>query len=316
MEDKKNLKSFVSDYMMVILVIVLGVILSISTPTFLTVKNIMNILRQISINGFLAIGMSLVALTGGIDLSVGSIVALSGILTAGMLNYTPLPIPIIVIIAIGVGLIMGSVNGFFVAYCGAPPFVVTLGMMTIGRGLTYIYCDGKPISKLPDAFLTIGKGSIAMVPVPFIILLIVFAVFFIMLTKMKHGRHIYAVGGNAMAAKVSGINVKRVIMSVYMFSGICCGIAAVVLTARVSAGLPTSGDGYELDAIAATVIGGTSLAGGTGKLWGTLVGVLLLGMVNTGLDLLNVTSYYQQVIKGLIILGAVLIDARKNRKSN
>lgn len=316
MEDKKNLKSFVSDYMMVILVIVLGVILSISTPTFLTVKNIMNILRQISINGFLAIGMSLVALTGGIDLSVGSIVALSGILTAGMLNYTPLPIPIIVIIAIGVGLIMGAVNGFFVAYCGAPPFVVTLGMMTIGRGLTYIYCDGKPISKLPDAFLTIGKGSIAMVPVPFIILLIVFAIFFTMLTKMKHGRHIYAVGGNAMAAKVSGINVKKVIMSVYMFSGICCGIAAVVLTARVSAGLPTSGDGYELDAIAATVIGGTSLAGGTGKLWGTLVGVLLLGMVNTGLDLLNVTSYYQQVIKGLIILGAVLIDARKNRKSN
>jgi ribose/xylose/arabinose/galactoside ABC-type transport system permease subunit len=297
-------------------VIGLGIILSIATPTFLTFTNLMNILRQISVNGVLAIGMSLVALTGGIDLSVGSIVAFSGILTAGMLNDTALPIPVIVILAILVGLTMGLINGYFVAYWNAPPFVVTLAMMTIGRGLTYIYCDGKPISKLPDAFLKIGKGSLAGIPIPFIILIAVFLIFYIMLTKMKHGRHIYAVGGNEQAAMVSGINVKRVIMSVYIFSGICCGVGAVMLTARVSAGLPTAGDGYELDAIAATVIGGTSLSGGTGKLWGTLVGVLLLGMVNTGLDLLNVTSYYQQVVKGLIILGAVLIDSRRNKAAN
>lgn len=316
MEDKKTIKSFLSTFMMVFVVIGLGIILSIATPTFLTFTNLMNILRQISVNGVLAIGMSLVALTGGIDLSVGSIVAFSGILTAGMLNDTALPIPVIVILAILVGLTMGLINGYFVAYWNAPPFVVTLAMMTIGRGLTYIYCDGKPISKLPDAFLKIGKGSLAGIPIPFIILIAVFLIFYIMLTKMKHGRHIYAVGGNEQAAMVSGINVKRVIMSVYIFSGICCGVGAVMLTARVSAGLPTAGDGYELDAIAATVIGGTSLSGGTGKLWGTLVGVLLLGMVNTGLDLLNVTSYYQQVVKGLIILGAVLIDSRRNKAAN
>lgn len=316
MVEKKSLKGAMGSLMIVFIVLGLGVVLSIATPTFLTSANIMNILRQISVNGLLAIGMSMVALTGGIDLSVGSIVAYAGILTAGMLNYTSLPIGVIVIIAVCVGVIMGVINGYFVAYWNAPPFVVTLAMMTVGRGLTYIFCDGKPISKLPDAFLKIGKGSVIGLPIPFIILMVVFVVFTIMLTKMKHGRYIYAVGGNQQASMVSGINVKRVILSVYLFSGLCCGIAAVVLTARVSAGLPKAGDGYELDAIAATVIGGTSLAGGTGRLWGTMLGVLLLGMVNTGLDLLNVTSYYQQVVKGLIILGAILIDSRRNRIAN
>lgn len=316
MSDNKSIKSFMSSFMMVFVVIALGIVLSVTTPTFLTFTNIMNILRQISVNGVLAIGMSLVALTGGIDLSVGSILAFSGIVSAGFLNKGSLPIGVVVIFAVLIGLIMGAVNGYFVAYWNAPPFVVTLAVMTIGRGLTYIYCDGKPISSLPNEFLTIGKGSVAGIPIPFIIMLVVFLIFYIMLTKVKLGRYIYAVGGNAQAAMVSGINVKRVLMSVYVFSGICCGVGAVMLTARVSAGLPTAGDGYELDAIAATVIGGTSLSGGTGKLWGTLIGVLLLGMVNTGLDLLNVTSYYQQVVKGLIILGAVLIDSRRNKTTN
>ena len=312
--ERSKAKQILSNFTLVFVVLGLGIILSIATPTFLKPTNLMNILRQVSINGILAIGMSLVCLTGGIDLSVGSIVAFSGILTAGMLNFTSLPIPIIVIIAVLVGAAMGLVNGYFVAYWNAPAFVVTLAMMTIGRGLTYIYCDGKPISKLPDEFLQIGKGSVlGGLPVPTIILIIVFIIFATMLAKFKLGRYIYAVGGNAQAAMVSGINVKLVTMLVYVFSGLCCGIAAVVLTARVSAGLPKAGDGYELDAIAATVIGGTSLSGGTGKLWGTLLGALLLGMVNTGLDLLNVTSYYQQVVRGLIILGAILIDTRRNK---
>ncbi len=312
--EKSKAKQVLSTFTLVFVVLGLGIILSIATPTFLKPTNLMNILRQVSINGILAIGMSLVCLTGGIDLSVGSIVAFSGILTAGMLNFTTLPIPIIVIIAVLVGAAMGLVNGYFVAYWSAPAFVVTLAMMTIGRGLTYIYCDGKPISKLPDEFLKIGKGAVlGGLPVPTVILIIVFIIFAIMLAKFKLGRYIYAVGGNAQAAMVSGINVKLVTMLVYVFSGLCCGIAAVVLTARVSAGLPKAGDGYELDAIAATVIGGTSLSGGTGKLWGTLLGALLLGMVNTGLDLLNVTSYYQQVVRGLIILGAILIDTRRNK---
>ncbi|MDY5022791.1 MAG: ABC transporter permease [Blautia sp.] len=313
MENRKSIKEVLNSLTLVLIILGLGVVLSIASPNFLKTTNILNILRQVSINGILAIGMSLVCLTGGIDLSVGSIVAFAGILTAGMLNNTSLPIFVIALIAVAVGCIMGLINGYFVAYWGAPAFVVTLSMLTVGRGLTYIYCDGKPISKLPAEFLVIGKGSILGLPIPTIVLLVVFIVFSVMLSKFKLGRYIYAVGGNPQAAMVSGINVKKILLLVYMFSGMCCGVAAVVLTARVSAGLATAGDGYELNAIAATVIGGTSLSGGTGKLWGTLLGALLLGMVNTGLDLLNVTSYYQQVVRGLIILGAILIDTRRNK---
>ena len=313
MENKKTIKEVLNSLTLVLIILGLGVVLSIASPNFLKTTNILNILRQVSINGILAIGMSLVCLTGGIDLSVGSIVAFAGILTAGMLNNTSLPIFVIALIAVAVGCIMGLINGYFVAYWGAPAFVVTLSMLTVGRGLTYIYCDGKPISKLPAEFLVIGKGSLLGLPIPTIVLLIVFIVFSVMLSKFKLGRYIYSVGGNPQAAMVSGINVKKILLLVYMFSGMCCGVAAVVLTARVSAGLATAGDGYELNAIAATVIGGTSLSGGTGKLWGTLLGALLLGMVNTGLDLLNVTSYYQQVVRGLIILGAILIDTRRNK---
>lgn len=313
MENKKSIKEVLNSLTLVLIILGLGVVLSIASPNFLKTTNILNILRQVSINGILAIGMSLVCLTGGIDLSVGSIVAFSGILTAGMLNNTELPIFVIALIAVIVGCIMGMINGYFVAYWNAPAFVVTLSMLTVGRGLTYIYCDGKPISKLPAEFLVIGKGSILELPIPTIVLFAVFIIFSVMLSKFKLGRYIYAVGGNPQAAMVSGINVKKVLLLVYMFSGMCCGVAAVVLTARVSAGLATAGDGYELNAIAATVIGGTSLSGGTGKLWGTLLGALLLGMVNTGLDLLNVTSYYQQVVRGLIILGAILIDTRRNK---
>lgn len=316
MESKKTIKSNLSALSLVFIVLGLGIILSIATPTFFTKANLLNILRQVSINGILAIGMSLVCLTGGIDLSVGSIVAFSGILAAGLINYSTLPIPLICLIAIAVGVILGTINGYFVAYWDAPAFVVTLSMMTVARGLTYIYCDGKPISKLPDEFLQIGKGNLLGIPTPAVILLVVFIILSLMLSKFKVGRYIYAVGGNSQAAMVSGINVKRVTTLVYSLSGLCCGIAAVVLTARVSAGLPKAGDGYELDAIAATVIGGTSLSGGSGKLWGTVLGALLLGMVNTGLDLLNVTSYYQQVVRGLIILGAILIDSRRNKTAN
>ena len=176
-----------------------------------------------------------------------------------------------------------------------------------------MYSTGRPISNLPTEFLAIGKGSIAGVPVPTIILIIVFILASVMLTKLKFGRYVYAVGGNENAAMVSGINVKRIKMMVYVLSGIACGIAAIILTARVSAGLPTAGESYELDAIAATVIGGTSLSGGRGRLWGTIVGAILLGIVNNGLDLMNVSSFYQQIVKGLIILVAILIDSKRNQ---
>lgn len=305
-------KKWIQTYMLIFIVIGLGIILSFISSNFLTVTNLLNVVRQISVNGILAIGMTIVCLTGGIDLSVGSIVAFSGIIAAGLLRDKDYPIILIVVIAVVVGALCGLYNGYFVAYWNAAPFVVTLSMMTIARGMTYVYSDGRPISNLPSEFLIIGKGSIAGIPIPTLILLIVFILGSIMLTKLKYGRYVYAVGGNENAAMVSGINVKRVKMMVYVLSGVACGIAAIILTARVSAGLPQAGESYELDAIAATVIGGTSLSGGRGRLWGTIVGAILLGIVNNGLDLLNVSSFYQQIVKGLIILGAILIDSKRN----
>ncbi len=305
-------KKWIQTYMLIFIVIGLGVILSFISSNFLTVTNLLNVVRQIAVNGILAIGMTIVCLTGGIDLSVGSIVAFSGIIAAGLLRDTSCPIIVIVLAAIAVGAVCGLYNGYFVAYWNAAPFVVTLSMMTIARGMTYVYSDGRPISNLRTEFLTIGKGSIAGIPIPTLILAVVFILGSIMLTKLKFGRYVYAVGGNENAAMVSGINVKRIKMMVYVLSGIACGIAAIILTARVSAGLPQAGESYELDAIAATVIGGTSLSGGRGRLWGTIVGAVLLGIVNNGLDLLNVSSFYQQIVKGLIILGAILIDSKRN----
>ncbi len=309
---RKFKKSWIQTYMLIFIVVGLGIILSFITPNFLTQTNLLNVLRQISINGTLAIGMTIVCLTGGIDLSVGSIVAFSGIIVAGMLRDYNCSMITAILVAIIIGAVLGLYNGYFVAYWNAAPFVVTLSMMTIARGLTYVYSDGKPISNLPDSFLTLGKGSILGIPVPTLILFLVFLLADVMLRKLKFGRYIYAVGGNENAAMVSGINVKRIKMMVYVISGIACGIAAVILTSRVSAGLPTAGSSYELDAIAATVIGGTSLSGGRGRLWGTIVGAILLGVVNNGLDLMNVSSFYQQIVKGLIILGAILIDSKRN----
>lgn len=306
-------KNWMQTYMLIFIVFGLGVIMSVASSNFLTATNLLNVLRQISINGILALGMTVVCLTGGIDLSVGSIVAFSGIVAAGLLRDHGLPTVLVALISIAIGAAMGLYNGYFVAYWNAAPFVVTLSMMTIARGMTYVYSKGRPISNLPTSFLAIGKGSIAGIPAPTIILIIMFILASILLNKLKIGRYIYAVGGNENAAMVSGINVKRVKMFVYVLSGIACGVAAVILTARVSAGLPQAGESYELDAIAATVIGGTSLSGGRGRIWGTIVGAVLLGIVNNGLDLLNVSSFYQQIVKGLIILGAILIDSKRNK---
>lgn len=298
---------------LVLVVVALGLVLSLATRTFFTPTNLLNVMRQVSINGILAIGMTFVVLTGGIDLSVGSLVAFCGIVVAGLLRDLGMPILPVVIISILVGTLLGAVNGYFVAYWGAAPFVVTLSLMTIARGMTYVYCDGKPISPLPEAFLTIGKGSILGLPIPAIILLMAFAAGYCTLKYFRVGRYIYAVGGNENAAMVSGINVRKMKLITYAISGAMCGVAAVILTARVSAGLPQAGQGYELDAIAATVIGGTRLSGGRGKLLGTVLGTLLLGIVSNGLDLLNVSSFYQQIVKGLIILGAILIDSKRKK---
>lgn len=281
--------------------------LTFMTSNFLTVENLVNVFRQVSINGILAIGMTFVVITGGIDLSVGSLVAFSGVIAASFVRggYS---IWIAILLALIASLALGLFSGTFIAKRRIAPFITTLAMMTIARGLTYVYSDGKPISGFSQAYLNIGKGDFLKIPIPVWILILVFAIAYGILYHTRMGRYIYAVGGNEHAALVSGINVTRVKMFVYAISGLMCGLASIVLSARVSAGLPQAGSGYELDAIAAVVIGGTSLSGGKGRLWGTIIGVLMIGVINNGMDLLNVSSYYQQIVKGLIILGAVLLD--------
>ncbi len=309
-----DFKDFMLKYNIVFVLLALCVFLSIFTNSFLNGENLINITRQVSINGILAIGMTVVILTGGIDLSVGSLVALAGVVTAGLLRDQQLPIWQVIPLALAVSTFMGSVSGYFVAWWRAAPFVVTLAMMTTARGMTYVYSNGRPISPLPAEFLWIGKGSLMGVPIPVLIFFGIFLASYVMLRYFRIGRYIYAVGGNEQAAVVSGINTKRVKLFAYAFSGLLCGLAAIILTARVSAGLPQAGQSYELDAIAATVIGGTSLAGGRGRLWGTLVGALLLGVVNNGLDLTEVSSFYQQIVKGVIILSAILMDSKRADK--
>ncbi|MFT3961809.1 ABC transporter permease [Propionivibrio sp.] len=288
--------------------------LSAINENFLTLGNWTNILRQTSINGILAIGMTYVILTRGIDLSVGSILALSG-LVAGSLVTGSEPHAAIVGIAAGlaVGLALGAVNGFLVARLAVAPFVVTLGMLSVARGLTFIYNDGMPIANLSQDFRAIGQGMVGGLPVPVIILGITFLIFWFILKYTTFGRYVYAVGGNERSAKTSGIGTRRVIFTVYAISGLLAALAGQILAARTTSALPQAGVAYELDAIAAVVIGGTSLSGGVGTLSGTLVGALIIGVINNGLDLMGVSSYYQQVIKGTIIVAAVLLDVSRKK---
>jgi ribose/xylose/arabinose/galactoside ABC-type transport system permease subunit len=304
-------KRVLETYSLILIVFGLFIVLSIITRTFLTPSNLLNVLRQIAINGILAIGMTFVVLTGGIDLSVGSIVAFCGIVAAGLIRDAALPVLPVIAVSLLIGLVMGIFNGYFVAYWNAAPFVVTLSLMTIARGMTFVFSNGKPISPLTAEFLNIGRGSILGLPIPALLLLLVFVTGFIILKYFSIGRYLYAVGGNENSATVSGINVRLVKVFAYGASGCLCGLVAIILTSRVSAGMPQAAQSYELDAIAATVIGGTSLSGGRGRLWGTILGTLLLGIVSNGLDLLNVSSFYQQIGKGAIILGAILIDSRR-----
>lgn len=305
-------KNIFSKYGVGIALVVIVIALTFASSNFLTIENIVNVLRQVSINGILAIGMTFVIITGGIDLSVGSLVAFSGVIAASFVRggYS---IWIAILLALFASLVLGFISGFFIAERRIAPFIATLAMVTIARGLTYVYSDGKPISGFSQAYLNIGKGDFLFIPIPVWIFALVFIICYIVLYHTSLGRYVYAVGGNEHAALVSGINVKKVKIFVYSICGLLSGLAAVVLSARVSAGLPQAGSGYELDAIAAVVIGGTSLSGGRGRLWGTIIGVLMIGVINNGMDLLNVSSYYQQIVKGCIILGAVLLDLDSNK---
>lgn len=281
-------------------------------PNFNRVDNLLNIARAISINAILAAGLTVVILTGGIDLSVGSTIAVSGVV-AVIVAIAGVPAPLAVLFGMAVGALCGLVNGWLTAYLALAPFIVTLGTMTFLRGLAYTITDGQPIVSSSLSFRDLGNGYVGPVPVPVIIMVVVYAVIWFVLERTRYGRHVYAVGGNAEAAKLAGVRVKRVITSVYVLAGACAGLAGVIFAARVISAQPTAGTGYELDAIAAVVLGGTSLAGGRGRIVGTLIGSVILGVLSTGLILLNVQFFTQLLIKGVVIILAVAIDSLKRR---
>jgi inositol transport system permease protein len=290
----------------------LCVALALATPNFLTVGNLINIVRQISLNGILAVGVTYVLLTGGVDLSLGSVVALTGVVAACFAHPGEYPVVVPILAGVLAGTACGAVNGVVVTKGRVAPFIVTLGMMAVARGLALVISGGKPVSNLSDSFKTIG-GDFAGFPVPILILVLVAALSWVLLSNTRLGRYLYAVGGNEAAALASGINVYGVKLFAYTVCGSLAGLAGVVLAARITTGQPNAGLAYELDAIAAVVIGGTSLSGGVGGVGGTLLGALLMGVLNNGLDLLNVPSYYQQIVKGLIIVGAVWMDRSREK---
>lgn len=281
-------------------------------PNFNRVDNLLNIARAISINAILAAGMTVVILTGGIDLSVGSTIAVSGVV-AVIVAIAGVPAPAAVLVGMGVGALCGLVNGWLTAYLALAPFIVTLGTMTFLRGLAYTITDGQPIVSSSLNFRDLGNGYLGPIPIPVIVMIAVYAVVWFVLERTRYGRHVYAVGGNAEAAKLAGVRVKRVVTSVYVLAGACAGLAGVIFSARVISAQPTAGTGYELDAIAAVVLGGTSLAGGRGRIVGTLIGSVILGVLSTGLILLNVQFFTQLLIKGVVIILAVAIDSLKQR---
>lgn len=303
-------KNFISKYGSLVALVVLCIIITVIKPRFINPINIRNILRLASINGLLAVGMTFVCLTGGIDLSVGAVMGCAGMYSAYFAQVSMnLPWIVAVLVGIGMGLLIGIFNGVCIAYLKVPAFVGTLGSMSIAKGLTFILTDAKPIPNLNTSFKYIGGGMLGgFFPIPIIIFAVILLVCFLLLYKTRYGRYVIAVGGNAKAARVSGINVKRIIASVYILSGVLAALAGIITTARVTSGVTSTGEGYETDAIAMVVIGGTSLAGGKGRLWGTIVGIMLMQCLTNGLDMIGVNAYYQLIIKGLVVIAAVMLD--------
>ena len=314
MTTKKNnfkLGRFLLEQRSIIALLVLILIVSVINPDFFTLDNILNILRQTSVNAIIAVGMTFVILIAGIDLSVGSILALTGAIAATMVN-SELPIFFVLPATLLIGTLLGGISGVIVAKGKVQAFIATLVTMTLLRGLTMVYTDGRPISTgfsdTADSFAYLGTGYLFGIPVPIWLMASVFAVAWYVLKHLRIGRYIYALGGNESAAQLSGINVNNIKIFVFAVSGFLSALAGLIVTSRLSSAQPTAGVSYELDAIAAVVVGGTSLMGGKGRVMGTLIGALIIGFLNNALNLLDISSYYQMIAKALVILAAVLAD--------
>jgi len=304
---------YLSRYGILIAFLILIVLMSFLSPAFLKTTNIMNILRQTSINGIVAVGMTLVIILAGIDLSVGSVIALAAVIAASFAHTDDYPLIVPVFAGLITGALCGFLNGFIIAKRKIAPFIMTLAMMTIARGAALVYTNGRPVIDLSDSYNKIGGSYFLGMPIPVIIFIVIILCGWFLLSRTVFGRHIYATGGNKTAAELSGIITNKIIIWVYTIAGLLAGLAGIVLSSRVMSGSPATGQGYELDAIAAVVIGGTKLTGGVGTVFGTVIGVLIIGVMNNGLDLLNVSSYWQLVVKGIIILLAVVLKKKNLR---
>ena len=311
----KNLKSLISEYFIFVIFIIIVIGLTILKPSFITPSNLVNILKQASINGILAFGMMFVIISGGFDMSVGSTVAFAGILAA-MLGQGNNPLILALIAALLAGLGVGLINGVGVAVGDLPPFIMTLGTMTAVRGLALLASNGKPVIGMSEPYKAIAAGSVAGIPMLAIFLVIVIIICSFVLAKTVYGRRVYACGGNLQAAKVAGINTTAIRISTFAIAGFLAGLCGFLMTSRVTIGQPTAAESYEMDAITACVVGGVSMTGGVGKPWGVVVGTLLITVIANGLDILGVSSHWQKIVKGLIIVLAVLIDVKGKSRKN
>lgn len=307
-----KLKDSLTKFIMAIAFVAIVIIFSILSDRFFTFDNFFNVLRQVSTNGIIALGMTLVIICGGIDLSVGSVMAFAGTLCCGFIEEG-MHFTLAILISLVCSAIFGYVNGVLVAKVKMPPFIVTLATMQMIRGAAYIYSQGSPIRAIDESFNMLGNGYISVLPIPVLIFIIVTLIMYLILHRSKMGVFIYAVGGNKNCAIYSGINAKRVEISVFVISGVCAALSGIILASRMYSGQPTSGQGAEMDAIAAAVLGGTSFSGGSGAISGTVLGILIIGVMNNGLNILNVASYYQLVLKGIIILLAIYVDMLKKK---
>lgn len=316
MKQQNRTKDLILKNIIYIAFIIMLLGLSVSARAFLTSNNLINVLRQATVVGVLSMGMTYVIISGGIDLSVGSTMALSSCIAAAYATTsTAIPLPFAILLGCLAGMAVGLINGIVVSYLGVVPFIATLGMQYAIRGVALVYTSGRPINALTNAYTNIGKGYIGFVPVPVILFIIIALTAWFFLAKTQFGRYIYAIGGNEQAALVSGLRVKRIKCMAYVINGLTAALAGIILSARVAVGSPTAGESYDLLAITAVVVGGTSNQGGTGGIFPSIIGVFIVTVLNNGMDLLGVSGYYQKIVTGVVVLLAVIID-RNNVNRN
>ena len=305
---KIDWRRLISNYATLVALVLLVIIIAINRPNFIKPSNLINIFRQASIIGLMAVGMTFVVLTGGIDLSVGAIFTAAGMFSALTAQNHNLPWIVPVLAGLAVGVVLGFINGIVVAVWRVPAFIATLGMQNLARGIALQITDAKPVPNLSPQFQNIGQESFLNIPIPVWVMAVVLILAFFLLYQCKYGRYIFAVGGSRLAAKISGVKVRTVETSAYVIAGVLAALSGIIMTARVSSGIANAGLGYETDAIAAVVMGGTSLAGGRGRLWGTIVGFLFMTAMSIGLDMIGLSSPIQLMVKGVLIVLAVMVD--------